>query len=181
VHQSGFAVQADCRSDASLAPPQQLSVPPGWRLIVSSRGNAQSTVRLKHPPAYESHDRSPRGSQPQPRPRGRWPSLPKTSTQEREPHSRLSFSFEFPAFGTNRTSSLGNSGGLLRSSILTRLGPSDGTTPVFLMRDCNSVELSLAVAFQHIDGLPAVTFGRPNRRCGWAIPAQSETHAPPRR
>jgi hypothetical protein len=41
MHQSGSAAQADCRLDASLAPPQQLSVPPGWRLIVSSRGNAQ--------------------------------------------------------------------------------------------------------------------------------------------
>jgi len=46
VRQSGSAVQADCHSHASLAPPQQLSVPSGWRLLVASRGNVQSTVRL---------------------------------------------------------------------------------------------------------------------------------------
>jgi hypothetical protein len=41
VHLSGSAVQADYRSHENVAPPQQLSVPAGWRLIVSSRGIAQ--------------------------------------------------------------------------------------------------------------------------------------------
>jgi hypothetical protein len=112
-------------------------VPPEWRLNVSSCENAQPTVRRENSPACELHDRSPRGSQPQRRLRGRWPSLPKTSTLDREPHLQLSFSFEFPAFSTNRTSSLGNfrriiSAGRFCWSILTRLRLNDGSAPARL-------------------------------------------------
>ena len=41
-------------------------------------------------------------------------------------------------------SSLGNSGGILHESILTRLGPNDGTTPVFLIRADASADRSPA-------------------------------------
>lgn len=40
AHQSGPAVQMDCRSHVNLIPPQELAVPAGWRLIGSSHESA---------------------------------------------------------------------------------------------------------------------------------------------
>ena len=94
--------QADCRVQGHERPGLRLSVPAGWCSIVSSPRNSQSMVQQHNLPTRQPRHRSARALlrpiPPQARRRLHVPrpSLQKISAQERAPHSRLSFSCEFP-------------------------------------------------------------------------------------